>query len=308
MKQILFVDDEPMLLDGLKRSLRSMRNEWVMTFVGSGEEALKVLRQVSFDVIVSDMHMPKMDGIQLLNEVQRCYPHVVRILLSGYFDKAMIGDSIRATHQFLAKPCEPEQVKATIQRACALQDVLRNKTLRAIVSGLPTIPSLPTILLEIKQEAESERSSLKTIGQIIAKDMGMTAKILQLANSAFFGVRGPISSVERAVNFLGLETIQGADSGHPCLFATLRERFITFTDGSTVGRELEKQGPLLEKLPRQKVVRHWKRSKPIQQGYSMMWECFDWRQTSPTNTVRYSWMPQPGEDAPFGKPSSRYLK
>jgi HD-like signal output (HDOD) protein len=208
MKNILFVDDEPVLLDGLKRSLRSMRNEWTIMFADGGEEALKALEQTPFDVIVSDMRMPKMDGAQLLNEVQRRYPHIVRIVLSGYSDKEMIFHSIRATHQFLAKPCEPEQLKMTIRRACALQNVLKNEALRALVTGMSAIPSLPAILLEIKQEAESETSSLKAIGKIIVKDMGLTAKILQLANSAFFGVRGPISTVEQAVNFLGLETVQ----------------------------------------------------------------------------------------------------
>ncbi len=208
MKSILFVDDEPVLLDGLKRSLRSMRNEWAMTFAGGGEEALKVLEQAPFDVVVSDMRMPKMDGSQLLNEVQRRYPHIVRIVLSGYSEKEMIFHSIRATHQFLAKPCEPERLKSTIQRACTLQDVLKNEALRALVTGMPAIPSLPAILLEIKKEAESETSSIKAIGKLIAKDMGLTAKILQLANSAFFGIRGPVSTVEQAVNFLGLETIQ----------------------------------------------------------------------------------------------------
>ena len=208
MKNILFVDDEPVLLDGLRRSLRSMRNEWTMTFADGGEEALKALERTPFDVVVSDMRMPKMDGAQLLNEVQRRYPHIVRIVLSGYSDKEMIFHSIRATHQFLAKPCEPEQLKTTIRRACALQDVLKNEALRALMTGMPAIPSLPAILLEIKKEAESETSSLKTIGKIIVKDMGMTAKILQLANSAFFGVRGPVSTVEQAVNFLGLETVQ----------------------------------------------------------------------------------------------------
>ena len=208
MKNILFVDDEPVLLDGLRRSLRSMRNEWTMTFADGGEEALKALEQTPFDVVVSDMRMPKMDGAQLLNEVQRRYPHIVRIVLSGYSDKEMIFHSIRATHQFLAKPCEPEQLKTTIRRACALQDVLKNEALRALVTGMSAIPSLPAILLEIKQEAESETSSLKAIGKIIVKDMGLTAKILQLANSAFFGMRGPVSTVEQAVNFLGLETVQ----------------------------------------------------------------------------------------------------
>lgn len=208
MKHILFVDDEPALLDGLKRSLRSMRNEWTMMFAESGSDAVMLLEQVPFDVVVSDMRMPKMNGAQLLNEVQRRYPHIIRIVLSGYSDKEMILQSVHSTHQFLAKPCEPEQLKATIQRTYALRDVLSNEALRTLVTGMPALPSFPTLLLEIKQEAESPTSSLTAIGQVIEKDMGMAAKILQLANSAFFGARMSVSTVEQAVNFLGLETVQ----------------------------------------------------------------------------------------------------
>jgi HD-like signal output (HDOD) protein len=208
MKQILFVDDETKLLDGLKRSMRSMRNEWNMTFVGGGAEALRVLEQASFDVVVSDMRMPGIDGAQLLNEVRQRYPHTVRIILSGHSDHQLIFESISATHQFLTKPCEAEQLKSTIRRTCALRELLKDDSLRALVGGMQTIPSLPALFAEIKKEVESESSSLKTIGNIMAKDMGMTAKILQIVNSAYFGVRGPISTVEQAVSFLGLDTIQ----------------------------------------------------------------------------------------------------
>ncbi len=208
MKQLLFVDDEPKLLDGLKRSMRSMRDEWNMMFVTGGEEALRVLEGAPFDVVVSDMRMPGIDGAQLLNEVQRRYPHIVRIILSGHSDQQMIFQSISATHQFLAKPCESEQLKTTIRRACALRELLKNDSLRGLVTGMRTIPSLPNLFSDIKKEVESESSSLKAIGQIIAKDMGMTAKILQLVNSAYFGMCGTVSTVEQAVNFLGLDTIQ----------------------------------------------------------------------------------------------------
>ncbi|MCP9447513.1 MAG: response regulator [Nitrospira sp.] len=208
MKRILFVDDEPKLLEGLKRSLRTMRDEWSMTFAGCGEEALKALEQGSFDVVVSDMRMPGMDGAQLLNEVQRRYPHIVRIILSGHSDRQMIFDSISATHQFLSKPCEPEKLKATIQRACALRELLKDDSILGVVAGLQTIPSVPTLYTRIKKEVESKSTSLKVIADIINQDMGMTAKILQLVNSAYFGLRGNISTVEQAVNFLGLDTIQ----------------------------------------------------------------------------------------------------
>lgn len=208
MTQILFVDDEPKLLEGLKRLLRPMRNEWAMTFAGGGEEALKTLEQTPFDVVVSDMRMPGMNGAELLKEVQRRYPHIVRIILSGHSDREMTFQSIGATHLFLAKPCDAEQLKATIHRACALRGALKSDALRGLVAGMRTIPSLPTLFTEIKRAVESETASLKTIGEIIAKDMGMTAKLLQLVNSAYFGLPRNVSTVEQAVSVLGLDTIQ----------------------------------------------------------------------------------------------------
>lgn len=207
MKQVLFVDDEPKLLDGLKRSLRSMRDEWNMTFVTSGAEALQALAQAPFDVIISDMRMPVMDGAQLLNEVRQRYPQVVRIVLSGHSDKELIYQSIAATHQFLDKPCDSALLKATVLRACALQELLGNDVLRQLVTGMGQIPSQPTLYAEIRKEAESKTASMGTIGAIISKDMGMTAKILQLVNSSYFGLRGTVSTAEQAVNLLGLDTV-----------------------------------------------------------------------------------------------------
>jgi HD-like signal output (HDOD) protein len=208
MKHLLFVDDEPKLLDGLKRSLRPMREEWNMTFVTSGAEALLALEQTPIDVIVSDMRMPVMDGAQLLNEVRQRFPQVVRIVLSGQSDKELIYQSIAATHQYLDKPCETELLKATVLRACALRDLLGSDSLRQLVTGMHRIPSQPTLYADIRKEAESKTASIRAIGAIISKDMGMTAKILQLVNSAYFGIRSSVSTAEQAVNLLGLDTVQ----------------------------------------------------------------------------------------------------
>jgi HD-like signal output (HDOD) protein len=208
MTRLLFVDDDAHLLDGIKRALRPMRHEWQMAFVTSGEEALATLEQAPFDVVVSDMRMPSMDGARLLNEVQRRYPQIIRIVLSGHSDREMIYHSIGASHQYLAKPCEVDRLKATIQRACALRELLKNESLRGLVAGMQTLPSLPHLFHAIKKEAESATSSLTTIGNIIAKDMGMTAKVLQLVNSAYFGLNGTVSTVEQTVTLLGLDTIQ----------------------------------------------------------------------------------------------------
>lgn len=207
MRKILFVDDETKILEGLQRMLRPMRHEWEMAFAESGEKALELLAQQSVDVVVSDMRMPGMSGAQLLAEVRNRHPHVVRIILSGYSDYDLIFKSVGPAHQYLSKPCEADTLKLTVNRACALRDVLSNESLQLLVSKMQSLPSLPSLYNELLNELQSPTVTIRKVGQIISRDLGMTAKILQMVNSAFFGLRRHISSSVEAVSLLGLETV-----------------------------------------------------------------------------------------------------
>jgi HD-like signal output (HDOD) protein len=207
MRKILFVDDESKILEGLQRMLRPMRHEWEMIFAESGEKALEVLAQQNFDVVVSDMRMPGMSGAHLLAEVRNRHPHVVRIILSGYSDYDLIFKSVGPAHQYLSKPCEADMLKLTVNRACALRDVLRNESLQLLVSKMQSLPSLPALYNELLRELQSPTVTLRKVGEVISRDLGMTAKILQMVNSAFFGLRRHISSSVEAVSLLGLETV-----------------------------------------------------------------------------------------------------
>jgi putative nucleotidyltransferase with HDIG domain len=205
-KKILFVDDEPKVLEGLRRMLRPHRHEWDMTFASSGEEALSVLALSQFDVLVTDMRMPGMDGAQLLAEVRGRYPHLVRIILTGQSSREAVLRTIQMAHRQLSKPCDAEVLKATLMRACALSELLTNSTLVTLASRIESVPSLPSLYLEVVQELEGPEPSLQKVGKIIAQDAGMTAKILQIVHSAFFGPRAHVSSVAHAVVALGSET------------------------------------------------------------------------------------------------------
>jgi HD-like signal output (HDOD) protein/CheY-like chemotaxis protein len=207
-KRILFVDDEPNILHGLQRMLRPKREEWEMDFAEGGLKALELLLQKPFDVIVSDMRMPGLSGVQLLNEVRESYPQMVRIVLSGHSELETILKSIRLAHQYLAKPCELETITTTISRACALSEKLSDESLKRIVAKMDSLPSLPAIYEELIREIESEEGSVDKIGKIIATDVGMTAKILQLVNSAFFGLRRQVVNPGQAATLLGLETLK----------------------------------------------------------------------------------------------------
>jgi HD-like signal output (HDOD) protein/CheY-like chemotaxis protein len=206
--QILFVDDESNILQGLQRMLHPMRKDWEMKFVEGGVEALSLLQREPFAVVVTDMRMPGMDGIQLLCEVKQKFPEVIRVVLSGYSDHEMVMKSIPLAHQFLSKPCDPQDLISTISRACALGDMLGDPALKKLVTRFSTLPSLPTLYHQMEEAIRSEESSIASIAEIISQDQSMTAKILQLANSAYFGLPRAVNNPAEAVHYIGLKALE----------------------------------------------------------------------------------------------------
>lgn len=207
-RRILFVDDEPMVLQGLQRMLRGMREEWEMEFLDGGAKALARMAEQPVDVVVADMRMPGMNGAELLNEVMKRHPKTVRLILSGHADKELILQCVGSTHQYLSKPCDPDALKATVLRASSLDGTLQSESLKKLVGQMTRLPSIPTLYMEIVDKANQPDSSLEDVARIIARDPGMTAKILKLVNSAFFGLRRELSSTEEAVAYIGLDTIK----------------------------------------------------------------------------------------------------
>ncbi len=206
-QRILFVDDEPSILMGLKRLLRSHRHEWDMQFADSGEQALALLANDPFDIIVSDLRMPGMTGVQLLEKVKERYPGVSRMILSGHGDTDMIIKSVSVAHQFMAKPCDADFLQKAITRAMHLRDLFNSDVLADIVKDGSSLPTLPELYQELTEVLNAPNSSADKIAIVLERDITSSAKILQLVNSAFFGLSRQIDSISQAVALLGAETI-----------------------------------------------------------------------------------------------------
>ena len=207
-KNILFVDDEPNILSGLKRMLRSMRKEMDFHFAESGQAALDLIDEKPIDVIVSDMRMPGMDGATLLTTIRKRNPEITRIMLTGQADEDSIMRTVEVVHQCLAKPLDPDALREILTRACALHERMSNDALRSLIGSLSGLPSIPAIYNELQDKLNDPECVIGDIAEIIEKDISMTAKILQLVNSAFFGLYKNIETPGRAVNLLGLDTIK----------------------------------------------------------------------------------------------------
>jgi HD-like signal output (HDOD) protein/CheY-like chemotaxis protein len=208
MKTILFVDDEPMVLQGLQRQLRPMHNEWDMNFFDGGQKALDFMVAHPVDIVVSDMVMPGMDGSQLLNEIVKRHPQTVRIILSGHAEREAVLRLVGPAHQYLSKPCDADDLRQAITGAFALRDLLGNERLKQLTTRIKNLPILPALQNQLTAELRKDSPSIDHIGEIISRDIGMTAKILQLVNSAFFGLAQPISNATEAVQYLGMNTVR----------------------------------------------------------------------------------------------------
>lgn len=206
--RILFVDDEANILHGLRRMLHSKRKQWDMVFAEGGEAALDALDAASFDIIISDLRMPGMDGLALLGKVRSRSPQTVRIALSGHADRDATLRAVSHIHQFLSKPCEPATLTATIEQALRLRELLADPRLRQIAAAMGTLPSLDTLHSQVVREIQKPDVSLRRVGELIAKDVGMSAKVVQLVNSCFFGLPHRVANPAQAVTLLGLDLVR----------------------------------------------------------------------------------------------------
>jgi HD-like signal output (HDOD) protein len=208
MKRILFVEDNEILLKLYGIMLANESDEWETATAPDGQAAMELIRQRAFDVVVTDMQMPGMSGIELLTEVRKLHPQTSRIIVSGASNQAIAADSLNCTHLFIPKPVNVSTLKSTLARVISLDAYLNDDKLRGLAGKMRALPSFPMIYLEIIREIESPRSSIQGIAQIAAQDPGITAKILQVVNSAAFGLPQTISNPVEAVQQLGMTTVR----------------------------------------------------------------------------------------------------
>ncbi len=212
-QRILFVDDDPSVLGGLRNFFRKDRHRWDLVFAASGESALAEFAAGHFDVIVCDMRMPGMDGATLLQHVKDDYPETTRIVLSGQADEKGIARALPVTHQFLSKPCDGEVLRAVLERTCGLRALLVNDGIKKIIGGVNRLPSHPGLYWELVSVISRGDATADEIAGIVECDPAMTAKILQLVNSAYFGLAQRVTSIAQAITYLGSDLVKGLTLG-----------------------------------------------------------------------------------------------
>lgn len=204
----LFVDDEVRVLEALERVLGELEPDWETAFASSSHAALAELTRAPYDVIVSDLRMPGVDGVGLLTRVAELYPRIVRVVLSGHSDEEAALKMVLVAHQFLAKPCGAETLRHVIARTQQLTRLVPDKKLQTLVGQIGTLPAAARHLQELAHLVESGDASAASMAELIKQDPAMTCKLLQVASSAFFNSAASVADVETAIMRLGFRTLR----------------------------------------------------------------------------------------------------
>ena len=206
--QILFVDDEAKILQGLKRTLRPLRNEWDVDFAVGGAEALEKMAAQPADVVVSDMRMPGMEGSVLLDRVREAYPATVRFVLSGQCDEDSVYRLTANSHQFFAKPCDAERLTAAIRAVLLRREAVASPDCRLAAARAAILPGDPEIDAALRAALVADAPPMEQVAELVAGDPALVAKLLQLSSSAYFGTGSSVTSLVQAIQRLGADTLK----------------------------------------------------------------------------------------------------
>lgn len=203
--RVLFVDDEPELLEAMRVHLHGEGERWDLRFASGASQALSLLAEEPADVVVSDLRMPGMDGAQFLALVRDAYPAAIRLILSGQSDDTQSVGGV--AQQWLAKPCDRPRLVNTIERAVVTQRILTSERVRSIVGGVDSLPALPRIYRQLTGVIGDAEGTSDVVGDLVREDAALCARVLEMANSAFFGIQCELTDPKEAVALLGFHTI-----------------------------------------------------------------------------------------------------
>ncbi len=181
--------------------------EWQVISSPSGESALEEMAAGGTAALLCAVNLPGMSGADLVKAVSDQFPATVRFLMYKESEKAVLTQAVSAVHQHVPLPLDPAALKRALGHSMNLHGLLANEELAERVMAIGGLPSPPEIYNKLVAELNSEDANIQSISSLISRDVGITAKVLQMVNSAYFGLSSQVSSVQHATSMLGLDAV-----------------------------------------------------------------------------------------------------
>ena len=203
---VLFVDDEKKILRSLKRSF--FRESFKTFFASGGNDAIEIIRKNEIDIIVTDVRMPDMTGLELLKIIKNRYPFIHRVILSGFVEEQSVINALNSglATTYFAKPWDDKVLKEKILHLFKIRKYLKGTNLLKLLGLIDNFPTLPSLYHEFTEALEKDKN-IGYIVKIIQRDVAAASKILKVANSAFYGGKR-VQNLKKAAVKIGLQAVK----------------------------------------------------------------------------------------------------
>lgn len=211
--RIVFVEARLDALHAFERLLKVDAHRWNLVFVHTFDQAFTAMDAAPADVIVASIDAGNSADIMSLERLKADYPATVRMVFGAPALRENVVRVAPLCHQYLVKPLDVLRLHERLDRALAVRELLSEPALRAVVGDTESLPSPPPVLIELRAALEARGTGAGTVARIVEQDPALCAKLLQLANSAFFGTSrkyaaGTVVSIADAVVLLGMATVE----------------------------------------------------------------------------------------------------
>ncbi|NJL18530.1 MAG: HDOD domain-containing protein [Nitrospira sp.] len=191
-----------------RRGLATVRPEWDVVLVSSGSAALTALGQAPSDVFIAELGKPATDGVELFEVIKKRWPATIRIALSEFAERHVALRLERSVHRFLHKPCDTFLLALLIERSSTLRDAVSEPAVLEAIGGMEAIPRPPVTVQALERVLADPDAGVIAVAAVINRDAALTARLLRVVNSSFFGVGRQVTRVDAAVNFLGVSLVR----------------------------------------------------------------------------------------------------
>ena len=213
MRKVLFVDDD----DQTRELYEQLHTYWgigqEVHTARNGQEALKLLNELKCDIVVSDLIMPDMPGLDFLSAVMENHPEAARIVISGYGDHLKAAEALNVAHRYFSKPFRLEVLGTLLEHLCQYHYLLHNERVRRMIFKTGALPVLPATWIKLAEMLDSPDMDINDIASVVEQDPGLTASLLHTVNSAYFGIPRKVVSCLEAIQIVGLEVVRGLMMG-----------------------------------------------------------------------------------------------
>ena len=212
--RVLFCDPSGSFMNWTADMKRAGCN-WDIERFDNLQAGLQMLASRRYDAIVVAAPATPDREVGYLRQVMQAAPHCVRVLFTPVLSSNYLVKALDVVHRVCLNSNSFEETVALVDQAIASNRMLSHEKVRRSMAAFKQLPSPPSIFHELTRQLNSERTTSEHISNVVAKDPALTARLLRIVNSSYFGLRNPVSNIQQAVTLIGTRTLRGlALAGH----------------------------------------------------------------------------------------------